>query len=122
MIAVGAGETPPGAIDYEELLASADAADLRLPDARRGAAAAMCYTSGTTGRPKGVVYSHRSIVLHSLASTQGGTLGLGEPDTVLPVVPMFHANAWGLPFTCTLVGAEAGVPRPAPRPAEPARG
>ncbi len=112
VIAVGAGETPPGAIDYEELLASADASDLSLPDVDERAAAAMCYTSGTTGRPKGVLYSHRAIAIHSLASTQSGTLGLREQDTVLPVVPMFHANAWGFPFTCTLIGAKQVFPGP----------
>jgi len=112
VIAVGAGETPPGAIDYEELLASTDASDLSLPDVDERAAAAMCYTSGTTGRPKGVLYSHRAIAIHSLASTQSGTLGLREQDTVLPVVPMFHANAWGFPFTCTLIGAKQVFPGP----------
>ena len=72
----------------------------------------MCYTSGTTGQPKGVLYSHRAIALHSLASTQVSTLGLSESDSVLPVVPMFHANAWGFPLTCTLVGAKQVFPGP----------
>jgi acyl-CoA synthetase (AMP-forming)/AMP-acid ligase II len=111
VIAVGAGETPPGAIDYEELLAAADA-DFEFGDVDERSAAAMCYTSGTTGQPKGVLYSHRAIAVHSLASTQRGTLGLSEQDTVLPVVPMFHANAWGFPFTCTFVGAKQVFPGP----------
>jgi fatty-acyl-CoA synthase len=112
VIAVGAGETPPGAIEYEELLAGADADGFEFEDVDERSAAAMCYTSGTTGQPKGVLYSHRAIAVHSLASTQGGTLGIAEQDTVLPVVPMFHANAWGYPFTCTLVGANQVFPGP----------
>lgn len=66
----------------------------------------MCYTSGTTGNPKGVVYSHRSTILHSLASAPKDALGVGESDAVLPIVPMFHVNAWGLPYTCTMTGAK----------------
>jgi fatty-acyl-CoA synthase len=97
--------------EYEELLASGDP-DWDYPDVNERAAAVMCYTSGTTGRPKGVLYSHRAIAVHSLASTQSATLGLSEQDTVLPVVPMFHANAWGFPFTCTLVGAKQVFPGP----------
>ena len=72
----------------------------------------MCYTSGTTGMPKGVLASHRAIVLHSMASGMVDTLGLSEHDTVMAVVPMFHANAWGLPFTCLLVGAKQVFPGP----------
>jgi fatty-acyl-CoA synthase len=72
----------------------------------------MCYTSGTTGRPKGVVYSHRALVLHSLGSALPDCLDLSESDTVLAVVPMFHANAWGLPFSCALVGASQVLPGP----------
>jgi acyl-CoA synthetase (AMP-forming)/AMP-acid ligase II len=111
VIAVGAGDAPPGTIDYEELLAGADP-DVEFVDTDELTAAAMCYTSGTTGQPKGVLYSHRAIAIHSLASTQNGTLGLSEPDTVLPVVPMFHANAWGFPFTCTFIGAKQVFPGP----------
>jgi len=72
----------------------------------------MCYTSGTTGRPKGVLYSHRSLVLHSLVAAMPDQLGVASRDTILPVVPMFHVNAWGLPYTATLAGAELVLPGP----------
>ncbi len=103
---------PPGSLNYEELLASVDPAHFTYPDPNECEAVAMCYTSGTTGRPKGVLYSHRAIVLHSLASAQRDMLDVGESDTVVPVVPMFHANAWGLPLTCALVGARLVLPGP----------
>jgi fatty-acyl-CoA synthase len=106
------GAVPDGAIEYEELLTRASAEDYEEPDLDEKEAAAMCYTSGTTGQPKGCLYSHRAICLHTLASTQAGTLGISEADTVLPVVPMFHANAWGFPFTCTFVGAKQVFPGP----------
>ena len=80
-------------------------------------AAAMCYTSGTTGNPKGVVYSHRSAVLHSLITLTADGFGLTERDVVMPVVPMFHANAWGLPYGCLLAGTDVGAARPADDPA-----
>jgi fatty-acyl-CoA synthase len=104
------GDVPPGMIDYEELLASSDAADLDAIDFDERAAAAMCYTSGTTGRPKGVVYSHRAVALHSMACGMVDSLAISEADTVLPVVPMFHINAWGLPFTSAMVGANMVLP------------
>jgi fatty-acyl-CoA synthase len=72
----------------------------------------MCYTSGTTGRPKGALYTHRGIVLHSMVVAMGNTFGLAEKDCVLPVVPMFHVNAWGLPFASVLVGAKMMMPGP----------
>lgn len=97
--------------EYEELLATGDP-EWDYPDIDERDAAVMCYTSGTTGQPKGVLYTHRAIGVHSLASTQSGTLGIQEADTVLPVVPMFHANAWGIPFTCALVGAKQVFPGP----------
>jgi fatty-acyl-CoA synthase len=97
--------------EYEEFLATGDP-EWQPEDIDEKAAAVMCYTSGTTGQPKGVLYSHRAIAVHTLASTQAGTLGISETDTVLPVVPMFHANAWGFPFTCTLVGANQVFPGP----------
>src|SRR5881394_593772 len=89
---------------YEDLLAAeADAFDWPSIDER--SAAAMCYTSGTTGNPKGIVYSHRSSYLHSTMINQADCLGLTANDAVLPVVPMFHANAWGTPYAATMAGA-----------------
>jgi fatty-acyl-CoA synthase len=94
---------------YDELLAAQpDSFSWPEPDER--SAAAMCYTSGTTGMPKGVVYSHRSAYLHSMAACMGNAFGLAEGDRVLPVVPMFHANAWGLPYAAMLAGADLIMP------------
>jgi fatty-acyl-CoA synthase len=104
-------DVPAGTHDYERLVAAhGDAPEFDTIDEDRGAV--MCYTSGTTGRPKGVVYSHRALVLHSLGSALPDCLDLSESDTVLAVVPMFHANAWGLPFSCALVGASQVLPGP----------
>src|SRR5690242_6688133 len=93
---------------YEELLATASPEDWRDPDLDEREAAAMCYTSGTTGQPKGVVYSHRSSVLHALGVGANNPLGLGVAlnDPILPVVPMFHANAWGYPYLAKMQGAK----------------
>ena len=99
----------PAYIDYEELLA-AERPGYSWPDIHEHAAAAMCYTSGTTGLPKGVVYSHRSTFLHSLGMCSGEALGLSQYDRLLPVVPMFHANAWGMPYAAWLVGADLLLP------------
>jgi fatty-acyl-CoA synthase len=103
---------PDGMLDYERLLAAADVDRFTEPDLNERQAAAMCYTSGTTGRPKGVLYSHRAIALHSLVSAARDVMDLSEADVLVPVVPMFHANAWGLPFTCTLLGATQVYPGP----------
>jgi fatty-acyl-CoA synthase len=102
----------PGLLDYEALLRAADPERYVEPRIEENDAAAMCYTSGTTGRPKGVLYSHRALMLHSLAEAARDCLGVSEQDVVLPVVPMFHVNAWGLPFTCTMVGATQVFPGP----------
>jgi fatty-acyl-CoA synthase len=108
----GAGEVPDDdrVLDYEELIAGAEPAELRVDDEQR--AAAMCYTSGTTGHPKGVVYSHRSTVLHSLGAMLADTIAVSERDVVLPVVPMFHANAWGLAHAAVMAGAALAFPGP----------
>jgi fatty-acyl-CoA synthase len=94
---------------YEALLA-AQPATFDWPGVDERSAAAMCYTSGTTGHPKGVVYSHRSMHLHSMAVCMNGVFGLSDADRVLPVVPMFHANAWGLPYAAVLAGASLVMP------------
>jgi len=99
-------------INYAELLASADPAQYREADLREDDAAAMCYTSGTTGRPKGVLYSHRAMMLHTVGQGLTDALGVSERDTVLPIVPMFHVNAWGMPFSATLFGANQVYPGP----------
>src|SRR5262249_45194144 len=100
---------------YEDLLAAApDTRDWPALDDQQ--AAGMCYTSGTTGHPKGVVYSHRALVLHCFAQAMADTFALSELDRVLSVVPMFHANAWGLPFSATMVGASQVYPGVQPTP------
>ncbi len=106
------GVVPEGTLDYEKLLAEQDAGDFVYPELDENQAAAMCYTSGTTGRPKGVLYSHRAIALHSMAAALPDVMNLSERDTVLAVVPMFHANAWGMPFTATMTGAKQVYPGP----------
>ena len=111
---VVAGETDTSALgetlDYESLLA-AESPGYDWPELDERQAAAMCYTSGTTGNPKGVVYSHRSTYLHSFAVTSGATLGVNEQDSVLSIVPMFHANAWGTPYAAFMTGADLIMPQ-----------
>jgi fatty-acyl-CoA synthase len=97
--------------DYERLLDTAPD-NCALPQLKEYDTAAMCYTSGTTGDPKGVAYSHRALVLHSLALAMADCFAVSHHDTVLPVVPMFHVNAWGFPYVATLVGAKQVLPGP----------
>src|ERR687894_1822998 len=104
------GSAPEGLKSYEDLLEGADEADFEYPGLDETEAAALCYTSGTTGRPKGALYSHRSVCLHSMALAAADGLGIRERDVVLPVVPMFHVNAWGVPFASTMVGAKQVMP------------
>jgi fatty-acyl-CoA synthase len=100
----------PGALSYERLLEEAGEGPFEYPKLDERQAAALCYTSGTTGNPKGVLYSHRSISLHSSATLMRDALDLGHDDRVLVVVPMFHANAWGIPHAAALTGADLILP------------
>jgi fatty-acyl-CoA synthase len=112
-VVMGQGDTSAlgdNVIAYEELLAAESGDDFPYPDPDERSAAAMCYTSGTTGNPKGVVYSHRSTYLHSMAAGSGTTFALTERDRILPIVPMFHANAWGLPYAGWMAGADFVMP------------
>ncbi|MBY0289259.1 MAG: long-chain fatty acid--CoA ligase [Mycobacteriaceae bacterium] len=104
------GAAPEGMLDYEALITEGE--PLEWPTLDECQAASMCYTSGTTGRPKGVVYSHRALVLHSLVAALPDQLSVSARDTILPVVPMFHANAWGLPYAAALAGASLVLPGP----------
>src|SRR5215218_3014421 len=99
----------PNAIAYEELLErQAEGFDYQAIDDR--AAAGLCYTSGTTGNPKGVLYSHRSNILHAMGQCLADGLGTSRTDRILPVVPMFHANAWGLPYAAAMAGPDLIMP------------
>ena len=109
VVVIGGSDPPevPGveSVRYSELL-NAGRPDFDWPRLDERSAAAMCYTSGTTGQPKGVLYSHRSSYLHSMLVCATNAFGLGDHDRVLPIVPMFHANAWGVPYASFLAGAE----------------
>ena len=104
------GSIPDGMLDFEMLVGGAtEFHGSSTPEDERGAAA-MCYTSGTTGRPKAVVYSHRALVLHSMATAMPDSFALGASDVVLAAINMFHANAWGLPYTAAMTGAGIVLP------------
>jgi fatty-acyl-CoA synthase len=111
-VVMGDGDTGtlPNALRYEELLEEAGPGEFDYPDLDERQAAALCYTSGTTGNPKGVLYSHRSISLHSTGTLMTDSTALSRADRVLAVVPMFHANAWGLPYGAALAGADLILP------------
>ena len=99
------GGLPAGAIDYEAFIAG-HPDTFRYPYIDERQASGMCYTSGTTGSPKGVLYSHRAITLHSLASLSTDLLGVNGRECIMPIVPLFHVNGWGYPYTCAMVGAK----------------
>ncbi|OBI56057.1 long-chain fatty acid--CoA ligase [Mycobacterium sp. E796] len=115
VIVVGDGDTAAleasgkTVLSYAEVL-GAESPDFDWPEIDERSAAAMCYTSGTTGNPKGVVYSHRSSFLHAMGGCTTNGIGVGAVDSVLPIVPMFHANAWGLPYSALMAGADLVLP------------
>ena len=107
-----ASDKIPNLINYETLVAQGNE-DWHWPELDERSAVALCYTSGTTGNPKGAMYSHRSTVLHAYAAALPDAMGASALDSILPVVPMFHVNAWGLPYVCPMVGAKLVLPGPA---------
>jgi acyl-CoA synthetase (AMP-forming)/AMP-acid ligase II len=111
IVVAASGPAGDGYLEYEALISQAAPAQ-NLPDPDERVAAAMCYTTGTTGNPKGVLYSHRSLVLHTFGLLLDHCMGMREHDVVLPVVPMFHANAWGMPFAAVMGGAKLVMPGP----------
>ena len=115
VIVVGAGDLAPFEASGKRVLryhdvTAAESDEFDWPEIDENSAAAMCYTSGTTGHPKGVVYSHRSSYLHSMAVCSGNGMGLSFSDKAFPIVPMFHANAWGLPYAALMAGADIVLP------------
>jgi fatty-acyl-CoA synthase len=108
---------PDGAIDYEDLVGAAPPME-RFPELAEDEASSICYTSGTTGGPKGVLYSHRAMTLHAFGVCMTDSLAIAGRDCVLPLVPMFHVNAWGIPYGAAFVGAKQVFPGPAPAPAD----
>ncbi len=113
IIVTGAGDTSglgAGLLDYDTLIAAAPGGFV-YPDVDERTGMAMCYTSGTTGNPKGVMYSHRSTYMHSLMVTSTANIALSEHDTMLVIVPMFHANAWGVPYAAWMIGADLVFPQ-----------
>ena len=103
------GESGKTVLRYGDVIAD-ESTEFDWPDIDENCAAAMCYTSGTTGNPKGVVYSHRSSYLHTMATCTSNGIGVGSSDCVLPIVPMFHANGWGLPYAALMAGADLVLP------------
>jgi fatty-acyl-CoA synthase len=113
IIVKGQGDTAglgEGLLDYDQLVAAA-APGFSYPEVSEGQGMAMCYTSGTTGNPKGVMYSHRSTYMHSMMVTSTANIALSERDRMLVIVPMFHANAWGVPYAAWMIGADLVFPQ-----------
>jgi len=111
VVPYGGGRIPEGELNYEELLAGASD-DFQYPVMDENDGAVMCYTSGTTGNSKGVLYSHRALVLHSFAEVGADSFAISHQDTFLLLAPMFHANGWGLPYSCAMSGARLVLPGP----------
>jgi fatty-acyl-CoA synthase len=111
VVGEGNGHAAPDALSYAELV-SAESPGFAWPSVDEGSAASMCYTSGTTGDPKGVAYSHRSTFLHALGVCSANAYGVNQHDRILLIVPMFHANAWGLPYAGWLAGSDFVMPGP----------
>ena len=115
LIVVGAPNADlPGhcVISYEDLISSTPRSRYPWPAVYERCASSLCYTSGTTGNPKAVAFSHRSTYIHTLAQCSTNTFAVGEADRILLIVPMFHANAWGLPYSAWLSGADLVMPGP----------